>query len=378
MVAPLAASLSKEVAFVIEVSGWQGPAWRQDAVRVEAELRADGFPESDIHTATAFARKRMELIRGNGPFEELDQAQKAVEMFSWFPYVHRCDATRFYAARRMVSYDSGPSWEKVRCPVLVIYGDKDTSSGPPDNLVEIIRRGLTKAGNSDVTVRIFHNADHSLCKSGTGGRNEAGKRIQTRKKGSGPDLVPGYVDTMTAWLAKRFGPAGPAGRWCCCRQPPPFEKRHDRLQDDEAGVGSLQRPLEKAHVAGESQGIAGTWSVRFRMKTRSRSAPRACSRGRMVSSAPSSPLMIRHETGPEPALPSGSGRPVLRRAQSSFPSAKRPGHNYSSERASNWLTGSKQTERSRVRKVDMGESPLSPTRAFVLACSLARPYENGV
>jgi alpha-beta hydrolase superfamily lysophospholipase len=34
MVAPLAASLSDQVAFVIEVSGWQGVAWRQDAVRV--------------------------------------------------------------------------------------------------------------------------------------------------------------------------------------------------------------------------------------------------------------------------------------------------------------------------------------------------------
>jgi pimeloyl-ACP methyl ester carboxylesterase len=30
MVVPLAASLSDQVAFVIQVSGWQGPAWRQD------------------------------------------------------------------------------------------------------------------------------------------------------------------------------------------------------------------------------------------------------------------------------------------------------------------------------------------------------------
>jgi len=37
MVAPLAASLGDEVAFVIEVAGWQGPAWKQDAVRVAAE-----------------------------------------------------------------------------------------------------------------------------------------------------------------------------------------------------------------------------------------------------------------------------------------------------------------------------------------------------
>ena len=40
MIAPLAASFSGDVAFLIEVSGWQGPAWKQDPARVEAELRA--------------------------------------------------------------------------------------------------------------------------------------------------------------------------------------------------------------------------------------------------------------------------------------------------------------------------------------------------
>src|SRR5262249_8526463 len=62
----------------------------------------------------------------------------------------------------------------------------------------------------------------------------------------------------------------------------------------------------------------------------------------------------------------------------SFPSAERPGHNQSSERASNWLTGSRETERSRVRNVDMGEFPLYPMRVALLACSLAGPYANGV
>jgi uncharacterized protein len=205
MIAPLAASLADEVAFLIEVSGWQGPAWQQDLVRVEWELRADGFLEADISRATAFARMRMDFIRGTGPFEEFDQVQEAVKMLSWFDYVHRCDRALFYSARRIIDYNSGPSWEKVRCPVLVIYGDKDTSTGPPEELVAIIRRGLAKARNQDVTVKLFHNADHSLCKTETGGRKEGSRRAEMRKREDGPDFVPGYLDTMTTWLEKKFG-----------------------------------------------------------------------------------------------------------------------------------------------------------------------------
>ena len=172
--------------------------------RIEAELRADGFSEADVKEATAFARLRMDLIRGTGPYEELARAQEKVKGKAWFKAVQFCDRTLFDAARRVVEHDTGPSWEQVRCPVLVIYGDKDTSSGPPDELVATIRRGLVKGGNDDVTVRIFADADHSLCRSEAGGRKDAVAKAP--KIDVAPDFVPGYLDLMTAWLRQRCGP----------------------------------------------------------------------------------------------------------------------------------------------------------------------------
>jgi pimeloyl-ACP methyl ester carboxylesterase len=201
MVAPVAASLSGTVAFVIEVAGWQGPAWQQDPVRVGAELRAAGFPEADVRRAVGFSKYRMRLIRGKGPYEELERAQNAVKTRRWFGSIHFCDKALFDAARRCVGFDNGPSWEKVHCPVLVLYGDRDTSSGPPGKLVAIIRRGLKKAGNRDVTVKIFRNADHSLC------RAEAGRKHASRKRAGGTNFVPGYLETMTTWLAERWAPS---------------------------------------------------------------------------------------------------------------------------------------------------------------------------
>src|SRR6185295_14643282 len=98
-------------------------------------------PAADIADAVAFVRRRMDLIRSSEPFEELDRAQETVKSLPWFTYVHRCDRSLFYAGRRMVGEDTGAFWERIRCPALVIYGDKDTSSGPPEPLVAVIRRG---------------------------------------------------------------------------------------------------------------------------------------------------------------------------------------------------------------------------------------------
>jgi pimeloyl-ACP methyl ester carboxylesterase len=206
MVAPLAASLCDRVAFMIEVSGWQGPTWLQDQVRVEAEMRADGFSAQDVQTAGAFAKTRMDMIRGDRPFEDFDKMQLEVKQAPWFGYLHYCDRDLFYFARLNTHDDSSRWWEGVHCPVLVIFGDKDTSSGSPEPLVALIRSGLAKAGNKDVTVKIFTNADHSLCQTRTGGPKEARERERdkAKDKGTPPDFVDGYLETMSDWLEKQF------------------------------------------------------------------------------------------------------------------------------------------------------------------------------
>jgi hypothetical protein len=148
---------------------------------------------------------RMGLIRGGGEFEGLEKTHAAVEDRAWFAYVGRCDRALFYSARRMVEFDPGPAWEKVRCPVLAIHGEKDTSL-PAEKSLPIIRRGLAKAGNRDVTLKVFPRADHGLITSETGGPKEAKERSKARGPGDGPNFTPGYLDLMTDWLTERFGP----------------------------------------------------------------------------------------------------------------------------------------------------------------------------
>jgi pimeloyl-ACP methyl ester carboxylesterase len=167
-------------------------------------MRADGCSAADIEAAVSFARTRMDLIRGTKPFAELEKLHPPLMKLAWFDkYVHACDEALFYSARRIVELDTEPWWAGVHCPVLAIYGDKDTSTGPPEPLVTIIQRGLAKASNRNLTVKIFYGADHSLCKAKTGGHKEVREGEPNRPRAAGPDFVDGYLDLMTAWLEKR-------------------------------------------------------------------------------------------------------------------------------------------------------------------------------
>jgi uncharacterized protein len=204
-VAPLAAAESSDVAFVIEVSGHQLPACQQDIYQVEAELKADGFSKVDIAKAVEIVRLRTNLMLESGHFEELDETQKEWMGRPWFAYVQSCDRKQFELGQFNVQFDPAPCWEKVRCPVLAIYGDKDTSTPPQLNLAAI-RAGLEKAGNADLTVKVFSKAGHRLTVSATGGRKEAEQRAKARAPEDGPEFVPGYLETMSSWLAERFGP----------------------------------------------------------------------------------------------------------------------------------------------------------------------------
>jgi pimeloyl-ACP methyl ester carboxylesterase len=134
-----------------------------------------------------------------------EAAQNKVKTCPWFVSVHACDRTLFYAARRVVGYDTGPIWKKVRCPVLVIYGDKDASSGLPEPLVAIVRGGLENAYNPDVTVRVFAGADHSLCVTKGGGPKEQARRARNRKDQGDPDFVPDRNSLTDLWTGVADG-----------------------------------------------------------------------------------------------------------------------------------------------------------------------------
>lgn len=96
-------------------------------------------------------------------------------------------------------FSARPFLEKITCPVLAIFGELDTFVNTKES-VEIYSEALKKAGNSDVTIKVFPEADHAIFPTKTGSVEEMMKSLQQPVK----VFAPGYLETMGEWLEKRF------------------------------------------------------------------------------------------------------------------------------------------------------------------------------
>ena len=193
MVAPVAAASSTDVAFIINVSGAGVSPHRQVTYQAEAQMRRDGFPESDIAEALAYLKLKWEVARTGGErWSELQAATQNARDKKWLPRVQ--PATRLEdivpSWKLQMGYDPMPALENVKCPVLAIFGELDTLT-PVAESIDNYRRGLAKAANKDVTIRVFSNADHALL-VWPGPADRA----------HWPALAAGYVEMMTDWITQ--------------------------------------------------------------------------------------------------------------------------------------------------------------------------------
>ncbi|GAA2695762.1 alpha/beta hydrolase family protein [Streptomyces lunalinharesii] len=151
-VVPLAASRSAQVSYVVLVGASGVSPARQSAWSAENSLRHEGVAGSLLGTVSVTGTR---FLADAGLLAEAD-------------------------------YDPLPALRRVHQPVLALWGE-DRKSPPAESAVAI-EEALGEGGNTDVTLRFFPYADHKLHTSSDGFQR-------------GEQLVPGYVDTMAAWVA---------------------------------------------------------------------------------------------------------------------------------------------------------------------------------
>lgn len=223
----MAAASYEGVAFIIPVSGSGVTPAEQEVYRVEAESRAAGFNADEVAKAVLMRRLMVDLVLikpayqkinlsdsqrlGDGPWSEMAelaygknpadpvaQFGKIIEIFKtikderWSKFLHLDQVLSMLTnvppqawetvkaqMRAVMVVDPADFLTKVRCPVLAIFGENDTSV-PVAKSVTLYQQYLGEAGNEAVTIKVFPNASHNI-------------RV-------GETSAPGYFDLMVNWL----------------------------------------------------------------------------------------------------------------------------------------------------------------------------------
>jgi uncharacterized protein len=101
--------------------------------------------------------------------------------------------------RSFLAYDPGPDWQQVKVPVLGLFGGKDVQVVADQN-EPALRAALERAGDPDVEVVVFPDANHLFQSAQNGSIEE----YSTLPAAFTPDLLP----TLVEWLTSVAGVSG--------------------------------------------------------------------------------------------------------------------------------------------------------------------------
>ncbi|MGE5680556.1 MAG: alpha/beta hydrolase family protein [Bacillota bacterium] len=214
IVAPLAASRSNNVAFIILISGTGVTGEGIIKAQTQLLMKASGQTDQAIEEQIKLQQKIFNAVRTNEGWDEVkaiifkdmeksfnslsDEVKKQIP--DKVVYINKTveaqiDAERTPWFRYFIDYDPLPALEKVKCPVLMLFGQKDLQV-PTELNRDWMIKALEKGGNKNYTVKEFPDANHLYIKAVTGGAEE----YATLEK----KFVPGFLDFMTGWLKKLY------------------------------------------------------------------------------------------------------------------------------------------------------------------------------
>jgi pimeloyl-ACP methyl ester carboxylesterase len=200
-VAPLAASHSKAVRFLILVSAPAESPARTELQSVEANLRAQGYDEGQISEAVALTKLKIHFaLTGQGGDEYATAVERASKE-KWFPLAgapRSREHWSFETWRLIFGYDPIPILRKISCPVLAIFGGRDTTFNVLENVMVMQRTlapGIPTGNVNDAKFKVFQRADHSIIEF-----------PQPGEPFSWPKFADGYIDLTLDWLLRHVTP----------------------------------------------------------------------------------------------------------------------------------------------------------------------------
>jgi pimeloyl-ACP methyl ester carboxylesterase len=156
-------------------------------------LRLDGFPQSQIEQALTAAGQQVTLLR-RGAVHEVLASQRAIADQPWFAHFGgEDDEAELRFMQGIIDFDPVPILERVRCPLLGIWGAGDVLV-PAHRSAAVFAAALAKAGNDQFRLELFPGADHRIAVIEQATGREQVEWSPARR------FAPGYLETMTSCL----------------------------------------------------------------------------------------------------------------------------------------------------------------------------------
>src|SRR5262249_12169705 len=200
-VVPLAASRSKDIAFIFVSSPSALSLAETIVYEVGAVGRERGFSEDDIKQMKAIRGLYNDSLLTNSGWDLVRQVISESKEKRWFRYA-RVPQTlpepfpqaQMEKARRQLDFDPQAVWEKTSIPVLAVWGELDRNVPARQSAIRL-KQYLNKAGNQDHTLMVLPKGNHEGLEAETGFDDEYARLKR---------YVPGYLDTTINWIQKRM------------------------------------------------------------------------------------------------------------------------------------------------------------------------------
>jgi hypothetical protein len=209
IIAPLAATQSRDIAFIILMAGTGLTGEEILVLQTDLIARASGTKEEEITKTLARNQQLYSILKSEQDSAALsdrliahlrstwdewgtDYQKQGMEMMKAIePQVRQMTTPWF---RYFLTFDPRTALKKVRCPVLALNGEKDLQVPHAENLKEI-EKALREGGNKDITVKMLPGLNHLFQTSATGAPTEYGSIEET--------ISPTALKVMGDWIDQR-------------------------------------------------------------------------------------------------------------------------------------------------------------------------------
>lgn len=188
----LAACQSPDIAFMVVISGGGATPKQSEMFSYRQEFQEAGLSQEQIDKANTVLDRYFHYLATGQGHDDIVQSLSDLREDDMAPLAKQIDRVLPSEANRpnwewVASWDPAPCIEKIHCPILLMFGGRDTEQ-PTDVAVERWREGLAKAGNTQSTVMVFPEAGHGIRMPREHGDHRRAP------------FADGYEEAMVGWL----------------------------------------------------------------------------------------------------------------------------------------------------------------------------------